>query len=261
LTPSSDCFEVVCEYVIGANIIMVKILKVLTLIIGLGVAQNAAASNLLVNGGFEVPVQGPPNYAAFNVPAGSSLITGWTIVQGNVDLTNTADYGPLTNTLDPSSMQDIDLIGDSSGSGGVFGGLSQSFATTPGQEYQLTFDYSHNNGTYSSNGYAASVTVADGNAPANTIFSGAVSQAYGAAPWQAFSEDFTAASGLTLLTIIDTQGGYNAGVYLDDVSVEPVNGTTPIPGALPLFAGGAGVLGIFGRRRKKISGAPRLIEA
>ena len=67
------------------------------------------------------------------------------------------------------------MIGDSGGSGGVFGGLSQTFATTPGQEYLLTFDYSHNNGTPSANGYAASVTVADGVAPGSTIYSGAVS--------------------------------------------------------------------------------------
>ena len=92
----------------------------------------------------------------------------------------------------------------------VFGGLSQAFATTAGQEYQLTFDYSHNNGTYSPN-YAAQVTVANGNAPGNTIYSGTVSQAYGPAPWQAFSQDFIATSNSTLLTsltprVVTTRG-------------------------------------------------------
>jgi hypothetical protein len=211
-----------------------------------------------VNGGFEVPVQGPPNYASFNVPAGSSLITGWSVVQGNVDLTTNANYGAGPNSLDPASVQDIDLIGDSNGSGGVFGGLSQTFATTPGQEYQLTFDYSHNNGTFSSSGYAASVAVADGNSPGSTIYSGAVSQAYvpgqlfGHSIWQAFSQDFIATSDLTILTIIDTQGAFNAGIYLDDVDVEPVvAGETPLPGALPLFASGLGVIGLIARRKRK----------
>jgi len=55
---------------------MGKTLKALALIVGLGVAQNASADNLLVNGGFETPVQVGPLFAAFNVPAGSSLITG-----------------------------------------------------------------------------------------------------------------------------------------------------------------------------------------
>ena len=99
------------------------------------------------------------------------------------------------------------------------------------------------------------MTVADGHAPANTILSVEVSQAFGLSPWVAFSQGFTATSDLTLLTFIDTRGAFDAGIYLDDVSVDLVNGTTPIPGALPLFASGAGVLGFFGWRRKKKSAA------
>lgn len=196
------------------------IFAALLLIICLVVIRTASA-DLIVNGGFEVPVQGPPNFAAFNVPAGSTLITGWTVVQGNVDLTTTANYGPGPNTLDPSSVQDIDLIGDSRGSGGVFGGLSQSFATVLGQQYLLTFDYSHNNGGFSPD-YAAQVTVADGHAPNSVVFSGEISQLNGLSPWLAFSQLFTANSNLTLLSFIDTRGAFNAGIYLDDVSVNPV---------------------------------------
>jgi hypothetical protein len=83
------------------------------------------------------------------------------VVQGNVDLTTTANYGPGPNTLNPSSVQDVDLIGDTNGSNGVFGGLSQSFATIPGQQYRLTFDYSHNNGTFSPD-YAVQVYLWEG---------------------------------------------------------------------------------------------------
>ncbi len=50
--------------------------------------------------------------------------------------------------------------------------------------------------------YAASVALVDGNAPGDFIVSGSVSQANGAAPWVAFSQDFTATSDLTLLTFI-----------------------------------------------------------
>jgi hypothetical protein len=96
------------------------------------------------------------------------------------------------------------------------------------------------------------VALVDGNAPGNSIFSGSVSQANGAAPWVAFSQDFTATSNLTLLTFIDTQGAADAGIYLDDVSVEQLNATaTPIPGALPLFAGGLGLLGFFGVKKRR----------
>ena len=47
---------------------MGKTLKALALIVGLGVAQNAAASSLLVNGDFEAPLQGAPNFAASMSP-------------------------------------------------------------------------------------------------------------------------------------------------------------------------------------------------
>ena len=220
-------------------------------VVGFGGAQNAAAASLLVNGGFETPVQGGPNFAAFNVPAGSSLITGWTITQGNVDLTKAVDYGPGANTLDPASVQDIDLIGDSSGSGGVFGGLAQTFATVAGQTYQLTFDYSHNSGRTSSNGFAAQVTVVDANNSANSLLSTVVSQASGTATWVAFSMDFTATSNSSTLSFVDTLGAFDAGIYLDDVSVDLQNASaTPIPGALPLFAGGLGLVGFLTKRRK-----------
>jgi hypothetical protein len=233
--------------------------KTLTLIavasvVGLSVIQNANAASLLVNGGFEDPVQGPPNYASFNLPAGNTTITGWTIVQGNVDLTTSANYGPGVNTLDPSSKQDVDLIGDSNGSNRIFGGIQQSFATVAGQTYRLTFDYSHNSGTASPSGaYVATVTVADGHSASN-LLSNSVSQNNGTAIWQAFSEDFTATSDTSVLTFIDTQGGFNAGIYLDDVSVDPVNvSATPLPAALPLFASGLGALGVFGWRRKRVA--------
>ena len=81
-----------------------------------------------------------------------------------------------------------------------------------------------------------------------------VSQANGTATWVAFSEDFTATSDLSLLTFIDTQGAFNAGIYLDDVSVVPLN-TTQLPEALPLFAGGLGVMGLLGRRKKQKTAA------
>ena len=225
-------------------------------------------ANSLTNGGFESPVQTTPGiFATFNIPNAivpipSTYITGWTVVQGNVDLTTTANYGPLTNTLDPGSKQDVDLTGDVSGfpAGVKGGGLSQTFATVLGQTYRLTFDYSHNPGTLSPTGnYVAQVTVVDAIAPANILLSDQVSQANGQVsqttlrpPWVLFSQDFTATSDSTTLTFLETEGGFNAGIYLDDVSVDPVVASgTPLPGALPLFASGIGALGYLGLRRKR----------
>ena len=199
---------------------MKNIVAALLLLIGLALIGDVSA-DLIQNGGFETPQQPGPFFAAFNVPAGSNLITGWTIVQGNVDLTNTCCYGPGLNTLDPASTQDIDLIGDSALTGGVFGGLAQSFPTVVGQQYLLTFDYSHNPGAFAAN-FAAQVTVADANNPGNTVLSAQVSQLAGPAPWLLFSQSFIANSSLTKFSIIDTQGGSNGGIYLDNVSVNPL---------------------------------------
>jgi hypothetical protein len=233
---------------------MSKIIKAVALFVGLGVAQNAVAANLLQNGGFETPVQQFPDFASFNVPKGSNLITDWTVVQGNVDLTTNADYGPGINTLDTASKQDIDLIGDTNGSNGVKGGLSQTFATTAGQLYKLTFDYSHNNGTFSPD-YAAQVTLADA-LTSSTIVTFEVAQNFGAAPWVASSTTFTATSDSTLLSFIDTRGAFNAGVYLDDVDVEAVRAsTTPLPGALPLLISGVGGMVMLARRKQKKAAA------
>jgi len=225
--------------------------KAFALIAGLVVAQNATAANLLVNGGFETPtVLGQPNVAYFNVPAGSPLITGWTIVQGNVDLTHTCCYGPGINTTNPSSVQAVDLVGDTRNAAFAFGGLSQSFATVVGQEYRLSFAYSHNNGTFSPD-YAVQVTVADANAPAGIVLSVEKSQAFNQLGWLLFSQTFIANSDSMLLKFINTRGAFNAGIYLDDVSVESVLAPVPLPAALPLFATTLAGGGLIAWRRKR----------
>jgi hypothetical protein len=230
--------------------------KFLMMASALALASPASAANILVNGGFEVPLQGPPNFAAFNVPVGSTLITGWNIVQGNVDLTTAVNYGPGINTLDPSSVQDIDLIGDSNGSGGVFGGLSQSFSTIMGETYLLAFQYAHNNGTFSPNGYAAQVTVADSAAPANTVLSTEVSQRPGTPVWTAFSQTFIANANITTLSFISTRGAFNAGIYLDNVSVDLVTTAVPEPGTWAMMLLGFGMMGLGIRRRQS---APAIV--
>ena len=139
------------------------------LLAGLTWSQQAHAVNLLVNGGFEAPVQGAPNFATFNIPAGSTLITGWNVVQGNVDLTTDANYGPGNNTINPASLQDVDLIGDTTAQAVCSAACRNHSQQSWAKQYQLTFNYSHNNGT--SCRYAAQVTVADANAPANTVLS------------------------------------------------------------------------------------------
>lgn len=217
---------------------MRNVLKAFLLIASLG-AAHAAAANVLVNGGFESPVQGPTDFATFNIPAGSTYITGWTVTQGNVDLTTTANYGPGPNTLDPLSKQDVDLVGDGAGNGG----LSQTFTTVAGQHYLLTFDYSHNQGAANAgSSFAASVTAGD--------LSTTVSQTARVHDWVAFSQSFTATSDSTLLTFLNTQGGSNGGIYLDDVSVTPLTAAVPEPSTWAMMILGFLGLGFLAHRRR-----------
>jgi choice-of-anchor C domain-containing protein len=90
------------------------------------VALTATAhANLLVNGSFEQP----GGYFG-NVPVGATFITGWVVTRGTID------YSPGWQC--PDGVASVDLDG-SPGSTNNVGGVSQTFATVPSQQYQVTF--------------------------------------------------------------------------------------------------------------------------
>src|SRR5688572_24704848 len=101
----------------------------LLLLLLLGPA-TADASPILINGSFE---QGPPPFTSHDIgiPAGSTDVTGWTILAGGVDLLE-----------DPWDVSDgeraIDLDFRSPG------GIEQALGTAPGRKYVLSFDLSGN---------------------------------------------------------------------------------------------------------------------
>lgn len=73
------------------------------------------------NGSFELGGIGPCN--TYNVPVGSTLITGWTVSVGNIDW-----EGPPACGWQPSQGNNsVDLVG--ANAGGI-GGLQQTFDTT-----------------------------------------------------------------------------------------------------------------------------------
>lgn len=94
----------------------------LTLILACLLA-SAARANLLVNPSFEL---GTPTAAFTTLPVGSTAITGWTVTRTDVDIVGTF-------WVSHNGHRSIDLDGLHPGC------LAQTFATTPGTQYTVTF--------------------------------------------------------------------------------------------------------------------------
>jgi len=98
----------------------------------------ASAQNLIQNGHFNGPVGACDT---FNIPAGSTLIPGWTVTVGNVDWYTGPPCGWATRRR--AGPNSIDLVGDAAGG---IGGIQQSFGTVPGRSYLVMFDLAGNYG-------------------------------------------------------------------------------------------------------------------
>jgi choice-of-anchor C domain-containing protein len=103
-------------------------MKRFVLAIVVGILGMGSASADVVNGGFE---SGTPNDGAgthwTRLSPGDTSMTGWTIVSGNVDW-----FSAQAATACAGSRS-VDLNGNTNGT------ISQSFATTPGANYRVSF--------------------------------------------------------------------------------------------------------------------------
>lgn len=200
--------------------------------IGLAVATPSYAANILTNGGFEDPVISTnPGYETYS--AGSSAITGWLVEAGNVDIVN-----HYQGAVAAEGNQFLDLVGT------VNGSISNTFATTLGQVYKLTFQYAHNIFSTSTASAVFDVNV--------TGLNGTVMHSGGASAsdlgWQTYTGYFTAGSGSTSkLTLTNTVGANQGGLFADDFQVTAV----PEPATWVSLILGFGLLGGALRRRKQ----------
>jgi hypothetical protein len=194
-------------------------------------AVSPGRADQIVNGGFENFVVGPHdvNFGTFLrlfSPPPNTNITGWTISgssggnPNNVDLVHSSLYPAFAGT------QSLDMEGAVGASGVIF----QSFATTPGDVYDLSFEYGNNPfGT----GATMNVLITG----AGTLLNQNVSHntsTIGSMDYKLFSQDFTADSGTTTLTFSAiTNSGF--GIALDAVSVVPAAVATPEPSTFILL--------------------------
>jgi choice-of-anchor C domain-containing protein len=88
----------------------------------------ASGGNLLINGSFEL---GPDAGQFASLDAGSMALTGWTITRGNID-----DIAAFWQAAD--GQHSLDMNGSTAGT------IAQTFATTPGQVYEVTFNLAGN---------------------------------------------------------------------------------------------------------------------
>jgi len=200
-------------------------MKILLLITALVLSVPAtAATNLIINGGFEDPA-GVSTWTPFS-PA---VVPGW---NGNntVEIWKTGFNGVTSH----EGIQHAEL--NSTGSAPFT--LFQDISTINGQTYQFSFAYRARSS--SSESFRVSASNADGDMLSQLVDDHIVGQ------WSTFTQTFMATSGLTTISFASVAPGGTVGNFLDDVRVSAV----PLPAAAPLFASALGLLGFLQSRRR-----------
>ena len=197
---------------------------------------SSAKANLLTNGSFE-SASINPGASFIAVLPGQTSITGWDVVVEDVHY-----MGTFWEASDGIRSIDLDgVIGSS-------GGLSQTFDTVAGTQYNVTFDMAGN--------YGRDPTVKPMRVSADGLFQdftfdttgrSALNMGWTSMSWL-FTADDTSAT-LQFLSLTETLGLTEGwGAALDNVSVLAAN-PVPIPAAIWLF--GTALIGLLGFGRRK----------
>jgi hypothetical protein len=161
--------------------------------------------------------------------------TGWTLDFGSVDVIGTGSYD-----FYPGNNNYIDMNGTTKQSGRMH--TNAAFSFLAGKTYTLSFNYG-NNSNSAGNGSTETLVASVLGFPGVTI-----NQVGVIASYLLGSYTFTAVSNFSSALYFNASGTNdddNGGLILDNVSLSVV----PVPAALPLLAGGLGILGFASRRR------------
>ncbi|WP_332852472.1 choice-of-anchor C family PEP-CTERM protein [Duganella sp. S19_KUP01_CR8] len=183
-----------------------------------------ASSELIVNGGFESAA----NAFSGNFVTFSSGLDGWTINDGSVDL--------IRSYWQPAGgSYSLDLNGSGTGT------ISQSFATTVGGTYNVSFSLAGNH----DGGGDKTITV--GVTDPHSFSFALAGSSHGAMGWQTESFSFVATSALSTLTFAGSPANTYYGAALDNISV---TAAVPEPETYAMLLAGLGLVGAIARRRR-----------
>jgi len=205
-----------------------------------------ARADLITNGSFETPIVASGlEYQDIN-PGSEPPGFAWTVVSGNVDVVIRGSNFAL-NAVDGLQFLDLD--------GFTAGAIVQSFATTPGDAYFLSFAYANNPTGGTIPAYATvrafdSITNAELIAPLLITHGDAT---IANPDWkQSETIRFVAQGANTTLSFTsDDSRGSDGGIFLDAVSVDVA--AIPEPGSLALvLIGLAFAIAAHGSRHRRL---------
>lgn len=194
----------------------------------LATANLGQAAELVINGGFEDPGAQIPDAGMFTTYFGGDSFGGWTVGGESIDVHDTG------HTNAHSGQYSLDLAGEY-----LPGSISQTLATTAGQQYTLDLWYA-GHAFHWYEGPAMAEVYWDGNSIALLAID--ASPDYQEMNWTHFQAQVTASSDQTLLELWGRTE--NGGVIVDDISVSEV----PVPATAWLF--GSALAGLASRLRR-----------
>lgn len=190
----------------------------------------SAATNLFTDGSFESISQAAGTWNTYHT------VAGWTVTQ--------AGFLPSSHGLEirngvAGTAQDghnfVELDGYENDR------ITQSFATTVGQAYEISFWYQNRDGVAAaSEGFDA--VVLSGGVSSASLVGNAASNG-----WLQEKIVFTAGSNFTTFTVAATGASDSLGTSFDNFSAIAV----PEPATMGLFAAGLAILGMSARRRRR----------
>ena len=200
-----------------------------------------ARANLITNGSFEEPVV--PVGGFTNFLAGSTAITGWTVVGVDSSVVSTS-FKQLGITFNAEQgNQWIDLAGVTSNS--MSSGVSQTVATTIGDSYLLTFYVGSTTDAGHTTFFPSTVDLSiDGGARVHYTNTDTPPTTF--VDWKLFTVDFMATSSTTNLQFLNGDASNNFVTALDNIQLVDVSSAAPVPepSTLALSSVMFGVLGV-----------------